>query len=470
MQFIHRLRSFFVTTAGRRLAVALGVGCALRLALGLWTMRATPVLLGDQYSYWYFGNEIAHSRGYLSYAPSTRGQPTSYYPVGYPALLGVVYWFGLHTPLPNDQPLLTMVLHLTMATATIALVYFIAHRMFSTAPTAHRIALIAAWIVALFPSLIAGVGTYSLETTFIFFTLLAVSLVIGHDFSSGPMSTRRLVLFGTVLGLSALVRPFSLPLLAGVCVALWCVRSGWRPALRQLGMIVIVLVVVFTPWTIRNERTFGKIVPFSTNLGDGLCMSRFPGSNGQFTWATHAWCADSTLPEAERNPANTRAAIRFVLDHPGEELRQIPHRFLGMMEHDHATIEEAVTNGSGVSTSSNVYRLIADVSDWYFSVVCLAALVSVGVVVRGWRRDRVAGPRRAIVAVLTLFLVLIPVGLWGNPRFHVPFLPLLAIFAAAGASWLLDWGSARPGGLVPGGATLVADEDLAVQPLEHAER
>ncbi len=467
MQFIVRLQSLFRTRPGKRLAVALGVGFGLRLAFGLWTMRATPTILGDQYSYWYFGNEIAHGRGYISYST---GSATSYYPIGYPALLGVVYWFGLHTPLPDNQPLITMIVHLLMSSASIALVYFVAHRMFSDRSTGHRIALIAAWVVALFPSLIAGVGTYSLETAFIFFTLSAASLIIAHDFSRGAAGWRRLVAFGVLLGLSALIRPFSLPLLLGLAVALWCARCGWRSALRQLGWVVLTLVVVFTPWTIRNEQTFDKIVPFSTNLGDGLCMSRFPGSNGQFTWATHAWCADSTLPEAVRNPANTRAAIRFVLENPGEELRQIPHRFIGMMEHDHATLEEAVSNGSGLRTDSTLYRAMANYSDWYFFVVCLASLFGLVPVFRRWRFDPVTGPRRAIFGVLTVSLILIPVGLWGNPRFHVPFLPLLAILAAVGASLLIDWRSDRASSLVAGGAPLTASEDFSVEALDHAER
>ncbi len=50
---------------------------------------------GDQYSYWYYGHEIAAGRGYISYA-------TACYPIGFPAILAVVFWLSQHTFLPSD--------------------------------------------------------------------------------------------------------------------------------------------------------------------------------------------------------------------------------------------------------------------------------------------------------------------------------------------------------------------------------
>jgi hypothetical protein len=41
-----------------------------------------------------------------------------------------------------------------------------------------------------------------------------------------------------------------------------------------------------------------------------------------------------------------------------------------------------------------------------------------------------------VVLVALLTLVVLPLGLWGNPRFHVPALPLLAVSAAVPLSRL----------------------------------
>jgi 4-amino-4-deoxy-L-arabinose transferase-like glycosyltransferase len=433
---VPRIKRFAPTVEGRHLAIAVAVGFVLRLAWGLYAMRNVPhdwVAQGDQYSYWYYGNEMAHFRGYIGYET---GSATSYYPVGFPVLLAIVYWLGLHTPLPNDQPLLTMGLQLLLSVLSIVLVYFIARKVFN-----HRVAIIGAWIVALFPSLIAGVGTYSLETAFIFSMLLCVAILLDHDWTR-PMSRRRLLWFGVALGCSVLIRPFSAPVMIGLAVAVWVATRSWRSVLRHVGWAAVTFVLVLTPWTIRNEVRFDHFIPISTNLGDGLCMSRYPGSNGGFAWSTHQWCADSSLPEAERNPANTKAAIRFVLNHPTEELRQIPKRFVLMMKVDHTAFDESLGNGSNVSMPAGPRDALNLWTDIYFHLSWIVSLVGVGLLFSGWRKDVIHGPRKAVVAMATLGLLIVPVMLWGNPRFHTPLLPFLAILDGATVDWLLRrWGS-----------------------------
>src|SRR3954470_1010710 len=109
-----RTRTFTRTVDGHHLLLLVAVGFVLRLAWGLWALRGIPeawILQGDQYSYWFFGNEIARGHGYLNFD----GRVTSYYPVGYPAILSAVYWLGLHTPLPDNQARLTMCLQLVLS-------------------------------------------------------------------------------------------------------------------------------------------------------------------------------------------------------------------------------------------------------------------------------------------------------------------------------------------------------------------
>ena len=422
------------------------IGCALRLAWGIWASRNTPedwIINGDQYSYWFFGNEIARGHGYMSYIT---GEPTSYYPVGYPIVLAAVYWLGLHTPLPDNQAHLTMLLHVVLSTASIVLVYFIGRKAFS-----HRVGIIAAGIVAFYPSLIIGVATFSVETTFIFSVLLCVAILIDHDWTAGPMSRRRLLWFGAAMGFSIVIRPFSAPIMVGLAVAAWCAGGGWRSALRHVGWASITVLLMLTPLTIRNFSVFHKFIPISTNLGDGMCMSRFPGSDGGFSWANHAWCADPGLPEAERNPANTRAAIHFILDHPGEELRQIPKRFVLMMHQDHGTLAEALGNGSHLSLPSGLRTAIDFFTDGYYHLTWIIGLPALVMLFRRWRRDRRFGPHRAVIAITLLGLQLIPIASWGNPRFHTPMLPFLALLTAISADWALKR-------LRPRGPLVIADK------------
>ncbi len=414
------------------LAVVVVVGVLLRLVWGLWAQRKTPgswQVSGDQYGYWYYANEISHGRGYRSYIT---GEATAYYPVGYPAILGMVYLIGRYIPGLDNQATLTVLFHTALAGASIVLVYFIGRKILD-----HRVGLIAATIFALFPSLVIGVATFAVEPMFIFSALLVVAIAIDHDWSAGPMTRRRLLWFGVALGGSALVRPFALPVLLGLGVAAFCAaRRGdrFRSVLRHMLWPALTLIVVLVPWTVRNEVRFSAFVPISTNLGDTLCMSRFPGSGGGFAWSTHEYCADSNLPEAERNPANTRAAIGFIRDHPVEEMRQMVRRFRLTMANDHYTLTEVTSNDS-VAIKGSLRQFIDFVSDSYYYLICAAALLGLVELLRNWRRDSVRGPRRAVVGIAGLGLIAIPTMLWGNPRFHTPLLPFLALPAAAALSW-----------------------------------
>ena len=429
-RFLLRLNTFRRTPECRGVLTVVAIGFVIRLGWAIWAMRSAPTILGDQYSYWYYGTEIAHGRGYISY---TTGTATAYYPIGFPALLGVVYWFGLHTPLPDNAAQLTALTNVLFSTASIALVYLIARRCFS-----HRVGLLAAWITALYPGLVLGTATFHLETVYIFTALLAVAIVVDHSWTTGPMSRTRLIWFALALAASALIRPFSLPILLALAVAVWCSGLGWRSVVRHVSWVLLPLVLLLVPWTARNEARFHHVIPFSTNLGDGLCMSRFPGSNGGFSWTDHAWCVDPNMPDAQRNVANTKMAIKFVLHHPGEELRQIPKRLALMMGNDRDMLLAFEDNGSNLRMVSPVRTAVKYTADWYFHLSWLLTLGGVGLLCRGWRDDRITGPRRAIVGTTMLSLFILPIGLWGNPRFHMPLLPFFAIGAAASISWMFD--------------------------------
>lgn len=418
-------RGMLAPTRGehRALLAILAVAAALRVAWAIYAGRALPttwLTSGDQFSYVHYGREMAAGRGYISY---TTGTATSYYPIGYPALLAVVFWILGHTPLPDASVLAITLMHATFGTATVAFVFVIAQRCFGV-----RAGIVGAAVTALEPNLIYGVASFGVETTFVFFSMAALAILVDHDWSAGPPTARRMLAFGFVLGLSALVRPFSLPFLLGAAV-LAVVARIHNPRVLAVGAacVVIPIAALATPWTIRNAVRFHAFVPFSTNLGDTLCMDRSMHANGQFRWAVEG-CADPATPEVQRNEENTSKAIAFVREHPGKELELVGKRLVAMMEHDHSALEEVERNGAGPFLGRRMRHTLGLVADAFFFVLLAVAVVGAPLLATGWR----ARPERSAVLVAALVLFVIPLGLWGTPRFHVPLLPFLAI-AAAGA-------------------------------------
>ena len=149
----------------RRLLVIVAVGAGLRLAWVLFASR-DPQGLVDPAFYRRYAEQLAAGDGYVL----VNGEPTAYYPVGYPAALAALFTVVLRTPLPDDLALATGLFQLVLGVATIVLTYVVGRRLFD-----DRVGLIAAGIVAVFPNLIFHTAVPLTETLFIFLVMAALA-------------------------------------------------------------------------------------------------------------------------------------------------------------------------------------------------------------------------------------------------------------------------------------------------------
>ncbi|HEX6423244.1 MAG TPA: glycosyltransferase family 39 protein [Acidimicrobiales bacterium] len=427
-----------LTAAQRRgLLAVLVVAAVVRLVWLAYANVDPPewyIPSGDSFSYWYYGNEIAEGRGYVNYLD---GEATAYYPIGFPAILGALYWLGNHVPLVDvDLMLLTGVFQVAVSVATVWLTFVVGRRL-----VGPRAGLVAAGLLALFPNIVYQVTTIQVETTFIFLTMAALAVAVDHDWASGPPGRNRLLAFGALLSLSALTRPFSAPLLLGIGLAVLAVGAGWRRALVAVALPLAVVVVAFTPWTIRNAVQMGGFVPSSTNMGDTLCIDRSDDAHGGFRWSYHEGCADPELDEVERNRESTRLAVRWVIDNPRRELVQIGRRARIMFRDDHDAIVATEGLGSGPIFSDTARRLWSSTGDWYFRLVLVASVAGLPLLVA-----RSPRPQRRLLLSVMVPLLVIPLLLWGNPRFHLPLVPFMVLAAAAVVSEVVVRGQRDAGG------------------------
>ena len=136
-----RIRTWFV--------VIVAGAFVLRLAWLIYAKVDAPsgwLQSGDQYSYWYYGNEIAAGRGYVSYVTHT---PTAYYPIGFPAILAALFFVANHIGLGAHLVVLAGLLHVIVSTATVAFVFLIGRRVFTP-----FVGLVGAALLAVFPNAI----------------------------------------------------------------------------------------------------------------------------------------------------------------------------------------------------------------------------------------------------------------------------------------------------------------------------
>ncbi len=406
------------------LAAAVLGGFVVRL---VWILYATRAPAGEHDPAFYeaLARSLAAGDGYAG----PTGQPTAYYPPGYPAALSVVVWLVLHTPLPDDVPMAGAALNLVVGTVSIALVGLLGRRL-----VGPWVGAIAAVLVALTPSLIMYTGLLLTETLFIGVELAALAVLLWRPWSgeSGGRpeapSARRLAFAGVLFGFALLVRPTFGPAFVLLPVAL---ALAWRDArrwIRGTAVLVGAAALVVVPWTIRNLVQLHAFVPISTNTGDNLCIGNHPGAPGSFALPEYCFADlppfDPPASEVEQNRLLTERALEWAKDHPGEQVRLLAWRTYFTFLNDHEAVRATTSYGDDPWLSPRRVEVLQFWADAvYFPLLALGAL---GVAAFGAGRS----PRRLALVLVIAGIAIAPWPFFGEPRFHVPLLPLLAVPAA----------------------------------------
>jgi hypothetical protein len=245
----------------RQILPALLVALAIRMVVVFFTYRDLPD--ADKH-YEAFGWEM----GWIARAlASGHGFSSPYYPLSgptaimsplYPGLLSLVFRiFGVYS-LTSAFVILT--LNSVLSSLTCIPVYFSAKYSLGL-----RGAKVAAWAWALYPFAIyfsAGrVWEYSL-TSLLFTTCFCIAQRI-HQ-SANPLAW---IGFGALYGITAHSNASimsTLPFLLGF--ALWQAHTAGNRWVLNGALAVITFFAVLTPWTVRNYRALGVIVPIRDNI------------------------------------------------------------------------------------------------------------------------------------------------------------------------------------------------------------
>lgn len=421
MTALGRLRS------DRALAAVAGAAAVGTLLRAVWVAVAArdPQGLFDPARYAGYADGIAHGRGMVE--PLT-GQATAYFPPGYPWFLGAIDTVLVHTPLPDDLPLVAGLVQALLGGLSVALLGLLGRRLLSPAA-----GVVAAGGMAVYPNLVLHTGTLLSETLAIALLLgLLVALVppVAADPWPAGLEGRRLVAAGALLGGLLLVRPVSGGVVLALAASLLLARVGWRSLVRTLGVVVGVAALCVLPWTARNLVRMDAFVPLSTNTGDNLCIGHGVGATGGFRLGgeecqSGTGVQDGTEGELRNDEVKTERALEAIRSDWHREPWLTWRRFAVTVERDDDAVRAVQSYGVDDWISPGPERLLTRLSDWSWYVVGVLGLV--GLVRLAWDRR----PDRLLVPLTVVGLLLAPLATFGDARFKVPIVPLLLLAAAA---------------------------------------
>ncbi|MGD9902563.1 MAG: hypothetical protein AB7U83_03750 [Vicinamibacterales bacterium] len=292
----------------------------------------------------------------------------------------------------------------------------------------------AAAIVAGYPGLVLS-SVYLMPEGLYALLVVATLVAVRHRGAGWA------VVAGALAGAAMLTRSVGLAL-AAPPVALG-VRAWWRgeaagvgAALGRVALFAVACAVVLAPWLSYTNRVAGGPMLDATS-GVNLLLGNHPGATGRLVLGDEAPLRERVVAGAasvaDGNARAIAAGVSWALANPGAwaglAVAKVGYLF-GLEGREHAWLYGHAYFGARRPLTVTLWAVLLVAS---FPVLCAAA--AIGVV----RAPRPAPP--ALVAILATIVATagLHVVSFGESRFHLPLVPLLAVIASLGAS------ATRPG-------------------------
>ena len=305
------------------------VALVLRLAVLTvgHTYRFNPV--ADSFGFGWESGRIARSlsagEGFSSPFNGPTG-PTAWVAPLYPYLIaGVFRVFGIYS---HASAFVLLALNSVFSALTCWSLYCLADET-----VGRRVARWTGWTWALLPYSMYWAIRWVWETSFSAL-LLSLALLITVRLERAPR-LRLWILLGVTWGVIALANPSCLSLLpfsaAWLAYRLWRRRQPWFAGGALAAVLCLALIA---PWTIRNYRVFGTLVPIRSNFGvelrlgnsmsaQGLWMSWFHPSQDLAQFARYRQLGELAYVRQRRQEATD-----FIREHPARFAQLCLRRFI----------------------------------------------------------------------------------------------------------------------------------------------
>jgi len=197
---------------------------------------------------------------------------------------------------------------------------------------------------------------------------------------------------------------------------------------RAVAVLVVALVVV-TPWAVRNYHVFGKVV-LSTNGGGSLLAGNNPSEVGEY-W--HDYSDGDPLIEQvkfsveDQMDADLRAralATGWIMDNPGQFVGLIPKKVFRLWAPD-GEAEWMYQDTPFYEQHWAWFRFVRIVNQVFYGIALLFFPLAL------WKLLAMrAAPVMCIGVAVVLVFTLISMIFSGQSRFHFPAMPFVLAYAA----------------------------------------
>lgn len=370
-----------------------------------------------------FSDMRVYEHGAQNLLSGTLSAWDTFTPVGYPALVAVVYWLG-------GDAFVVGVLQALLGALTVLIAWWLAARSYAHPAAALAVGLVCAvHVPAVFYT-----GFLLTETLFSFLVMAGTWVLMkGFDRSS----RWGFVLCGLILGYAATVRPNVLVFLPAVPLVARLALGRWKDAAAASLWLAAAFAVPVATVAAHNARLVG-VPTLATNGGLNFYLN-FAAVRGVLYRDERGVHGITPIPNLYWYPGGDyeeTVTVPFYADahyfrRGVELLRERPARV--------AVTARNLVESSGIGRQGywpGDGRVIQTHRRAFFFLGVLPGLA--GVVLLGFRRRYARAENLPLVvcAGLVLSTLITLMFFLGDPRIRVPFDPFLILLAAAGYLWI----------------------------------
>lgn len=332
-------------------------------------------------------------------------------------LAGIYVTFGHHYTAVR-------IVHALLSALLVFFIYYLTLDIFKK----EAVALIACLLCSFYPPLIAYTGLLYSETVFIFFLMLAMFFLNSAAARAKPGFY---ALTGFSLGIATMVSSRSLYIPVFILAGLLCAVRAKKTVVKGFCQIVIVMMLVFSPWTIRNYFVSGGKFILLENYSSETALWLATNPQGEIL----KWSYDKeplkslvgNLPLAQRTPVIRKEAINNLKRYPLAYFRNSFKRFFVLLIASHSncfygfekSLQQTISEGQMLKASVKAALFFLNV------VVIFLGFFGMWLFRKEWRSS--------IVLLIPIYYTLLLHTFYvAAPRLQIPMMPFLIMFAAFG--------------------------------------
>jgi 4-amino-4-deoxy-L-arabinose transferase-like glycosyltransferase len=377
---------------------------------------------------WEFGplaENIVKGLGYSDLMHNGTYQPSIYMPPGYSYFLAFFYRIG------GERPTTFLVVAIMQAGMGVLLVYLV-YRL-ALILLGKPEAVVAACLSAIYPALVYMCNEFHPINIYVVLEVATVWFLVRYLQISA--SWRELIIAGICAGILLLFRGET-PALVLLYAAALLLQGGLKAAKPALVFLVIAFACL-APWTIRNYRVFGKVVPVCASGGLNLWIGNNPAAIGDDRYReadivrSDFLSGEVSTDEFELLPPDVKEAfIQIPIDHNSQiakddVLKHLAVNFIRTRPKEEAML--ALKKVFAFFVFDPRHEKGRQPMYWLPSIL-LSLLAIWGAVLRGKKLLR----QDLLLIISIWFAVAVGVAVFVLPRYKIVIDPFIMIFASAG--------------------------------------